>query len=84
MDKIQHQLTHTEIAYGYIKLTKMDGMQRFFSKSSGSFDLIAKGVKLYGRSVGESKIWMGKEIMRKFSPNDVVTIIKKGNKVFVD
>jgi len=84
LKKIKHRIAHSEIRYGNIKLTKKDGVKEFFRSINNTFDANVKGKKIYQRSVGNQKIWMGREIMRKFNPNDVMTITKKGRMVFFD
>ena len=84
MEKILHQITHTEIRYGMIALRKTDGTAEFFSKLPSTLTVILKKKKLYERHVGEKKIWMGVEAMRRLNPYDVVSISKKGRTIIME
>lgn len=84
MERIRHQITHSEIKFGIIAIRKTDGTSKFFSECPERFTVILKKNKLYARYASSKAIWMGYEAMRKLNPNDVVTIYRKGDTVIIE
>lgn len=84
MEKILHQITHTEIRYGILTLRKTDGTLEFFSKLPETFTIILKKNKLYERTASQKQVWMGIGAMRVLNPNDIVRIYKKGKTVIIE
>lgn len=80
--QVMHHLSNTEIKVGILRLK--GGTSEFFSQFNDSFDMVIRGTKLYERSVGNKQIWIGRTIMKKFNPNDVLKISKKGNVVIIE
>lgn len=82
MEKLTHKITHTEIKYGIITITKKE--YRFYDKFGERFDVMFGNDIVYSRCISADKIWMGKSIMRMFNPNDIVNLEKKGPNIIIN
>lgn len=75
--RLAHRLAPSEIAQGYILMTKMDGARGFFNQFE-VFDAETEWGPLYARTVGSRNIWLGHDFMRHFNPGDYMVFEKTG------
>jgi len=83
MEKLSHQVSHSEIRYGIILLRKTDGTKRFFSNLPERFTIKLRGNDLLERHLMPKSIWIGFQDMRKFRPGEVLKLTKENGVVYI-
>jgi hypothetical protein len=83
MEKLLHEIVHSEISFGYIYVRSTDGTGRFFESLPDSFDVDLRGEMLFNRKIRANKIWLGYTQTRKFRPGEIIRLTKKKNIVTI-
>lgn len=81
---VSHKISKSEIDYGIFNIRERDGTKNILKNLSERFTMVIKNKEIENRKLMGHKIWIGYDIMAQFSIDQVATITRKENIIYVD
>lgn len=84
MEIVSHKIVKSEIRYGILNIRSTDGTKLLFENLPERFSIDLRGHVIPNRKIIANKIWLGLKQMEKFQPNEVVSILRKENIIYME